>query len=224
MYGKSSYDELKDGQLVRKKDRDCSSSPVRADQGTRSGFDRRRRGPWPSVQKNLLRRFWTHSAFLKQHHQPLQAEVAPWPKGPRPKTPPPSISMHPASMLTLDQRSSTWKPKISRFFRKFADRRIGLYPWAKTDNWLLLSRSGKSERVPKPRKSKDFGTKPRRAGGDEAVKTAPADDFPTLFKPTTLISAKMELNRKELPKLFDQTKFLEQKHIKNYQYSEGLWL
>ena len=110
--------------------------PVRADQGTRSGSDRRRRGPWPSVQKNLLRRFWTHSAFLKQHHQPLQAEVAPWPKGPRPKTPPPSISMHPASMLTLDQRSSTWKPKISRFFRKFADRRIGLYPWAKTDNWL----------------------------------------------------------------------------------------
>lgn len=87
--------------------------PVRADQGTRSGSDRRRRGPWPSVQKNLLRRFWTHSAFLKQHHQPLQAEVAPWPKGPRPKTPPPSISMHPASMLTLDQRSSTWKPKIS---------------------------------------------------------------------------------------------------------------
>jgi len=171
-----------------------------------------------------FRGFWTHSAFLKQHHQPLQAEVAPWPKGPRPKTPPPSISMHPASMLTLDQRSSTWKPKISRCFRKFADRRIGLYPWAKTDNWLLLSRSGKSERVPKPRKSKDFGTKPRRAGGDEAVKTAPADDFPTLFKPTTLISAKMELNRKELPKLFDQTKFLEQKHIKNYQYSEGLWL
>jgi len=83
-----------------------------------------------------FRGFWTHSAFLKQHHQPLQAEVAPWPKGPRPKTPPPSISMHPASMLTLDQRSSTWKPKISRFFRKFADRRIGLYPWAKTDNWL----------------------------------------------------------------------------------------
>ena len=63
-----------------------------------------------------FRGFWTHSAFLKQHHQPLQAEVAPWPKGPRPKTPPPSISMHPASMLTLDQRSSTWKPKISRFF------------------------------------------------------------------------------------------------------------
>ena len=99
------------------KDRDCPSTPVRADQGTRSGFDRRRRGPWPSVQKNprrTFRGFWTHSAFLKQHHQPLQAEVAPWPKGPRPKTPPPSISMHPASMLTLDQRSSTWTPEISR--------------------------------------------------------------------------------------------------------------
>jgi len=212
------------------KDRDCPSTPVRADQGTRSGLDRRRRGPWPSVQKNprrTFRGFWTHSAFLKQHHQPLQAEVAPWPKGPRPKTPPPSISMHPASMLTLDQRSSTWKPKISRFFRKFADRRIGLYPWAKTDNWLrkkFSSGSEKSERVPKPCKSKDFGTKPCRAGEDAAVKTTPADNFPTLFKPTTLISAKMELNHKELPKLFDQTKFLEQKHIKNYQYSEGLWL
>jgi len=50
--------------------------------------------------------------------------------------------------------------------------------------------SGKSERVPKPCKSKDFGTEPCRAGGDEAVEKTPADDFPTLFKPTALISAK----------------------------------
>jgi len=85
----------------------------------------------------------------------------------------------------------------------------------------ILERQQKAS-VPKPCKSKDFGTKPCRAGEDAAVKTAPADNFPTLFKPTTLISAKMELNHKELPKLFDQTKFLEQKHIKNYQYSEGL--
>jgi hypothetical protein len=134
--------------------------------------------------------------------------------------------MHPASMLTLDQRSSTWKPEISRFASgNLRTDELAFIPERRqtTDcGRNSLGRSAKSERVPKPRKSKDFGTKPSRAGGDAAVKTAPADDFPTLFKPTTLISAKMELNRKELPKLFDQTKFLEQKHIKNYQYSEGL--
>jgi len=135
------------------KDRDCPSTPVRADQGTRSGLDRRRRGPWPSVQKNprrTFRGFWTHSAFLKQHHQPLQAEVAPWPKGPRPKTPPPSISMHPASMLTLDQRSSTWKPEISRFYPEIC----GPTNWPlslseDTDTWLpkefLIDQRGASE-------------------------------------------------------------------------------
>merc|ERR1719237_1084432 len=130
VYGKSSYDELKDGQLVRKKDRDCSSSPVRADQGTRSGFDRRRRGPWPSVQKNPRKFPWVLNPLgFSQTTPPASASRGgPLAQGPAPKTPPPSISMHPASMLTLDQRSSTWKPKISRFFRKFADRRIGLYP------------------------------------------------------------------------------------------------
>merc|ERR1712181_23883 len=79
----------------------------------------------------------------------------------------------------------------------------------KTDKLIaeeILERQQKAS-VPKPCKSKDFGTKPCRAGEDAAVKTAPADNFPTLFKPTTLISAKMELNHKELPKLFDQTKF-----------------
>jgi len=137
VYGKSSYDELKDGRLGEK-DHDCPSSPVRADQGTRSGSDRRRRGPWPSVQKNLqLRRFWTHSAFLKQHHQPLQAEVAPWPKGPRPKTPPPSISMHPASMLTLDQRSSTWKPKISWYLSgNLRTDELAFIPERRQTSWL----------------------------------------------------------------------------------------
>merc|ERR1711974_375273 len=113
----------------------------------------------------------------------------------------------------------------SRKFPDFSPEIFGPTNWPLSlseDRQLIakkfLSVSGKSERVPKPRKSKDFGTKSCRAGGDAAVKTAPADDFPTLFKPTTLISAKMEPNHKELPKLFDQTKFLEQKHIKNYQF------
>lgn len=120
MYGKSSYDETKDGQLGRKEIATAPplrSEPTRApaqgsiDAGADPGQASRK-----AHAKNFSWVFKNHSAFLKQHHQPLQAEVAPWPKGPRPKTPPPSISMHPASMLTLDQRSSTWKPEISRFF------------------------------------------------------------------------------------------------------------
>jgi len=152
VYEVSSYDEL---QLGLNLDLDWLSPPVRADQGTRSGSDRRRRGPWPSVQKNWREKhfyfqFWTDSTFLKNHHQPLQAEVAPWPEGPRPKTPPPSISMHPASMLTLDQRSSTWKPEISRFYPEIC----GPTNWPlslseDTDTWLpkefLIDQRGASE-------------------------------------------------------------------------------
>ena len=110
-------------------------------------------GPGQASRKtgeNTFFQFWTDSTFLKNHHQPLQAEVAPWPKGPRPKPPPPSISMHPASMLTLDQRSSTWKPEISRFYPEIC----GPTNWPlslseDTDTWLpkefLIDQRGASE-------------------------------------------------------------------------------
>ena len=76
-------------------DRDRLSPPVRADQGTRSGRDRRRRGSWPSVLKNgktrralrLFLPFWPHSAFSqKQTTTPASASRV-WPPGPRVRAP-----------------------------------------------------------------------------------------------------------------------------------------
>ena len=76
------------------KDRDCPSTPVRADQGTRSGRDRRRRGSWPSVLKNGKTRRFVASFFFvltplgffsKTNNTSLcKPSLAPWPKGPRP--------------------------------------------------------------------------------------------------------------------------------------------
>jgi len=53
-------------------------------------------------------------AFL---HQPLQATTGGLAGGSATHTPPPGLSMHPASMLILDQWSSTWCWKLSRNFR-----------------------------------------------------------------------------------------------------------
>ena len=163
-------------------DRDRLSPPVRADQGTRSGRDRRRRGSWPSVLKNgKTRRFASFSSVLtplgffsktNNNTSLCKPSLAPWPKGPRPLTPPPSASMHPASMLTLDQRSTTWTPEISRSISgNLRTDELAFIPERRhtTDCGGILEHQQKARCVPKNRKSKDFGTEPSRAGEDPAV-------------------------------------------------------
>jgi hypothetical protein len=125
--------------------------------------------------------------------------VAPWPEGPRPKPPPPSISMHPASMLTLDQRSSTWKPEISRFFSgNLRTDELAFIPERRHRH--LIAKGWCKLACLNPANPKI--AEPNRAGLGKMWRSKRTQlTISNFIQTNNLISAKMELNHKELPKL-----------------------
>ena len=87
MYGKSSYDELKDGQLGLEK---IATAPHLRSEPTRApaqgSIDAGADPGQASRKTHRFGRFWPHSAFLKRNITSLcKPSLAPWPKGPRPK-------------------------------------------------------------------------------------------------------------------------------------------
>ena len=183
MYGKSSYDELKDGQpgplnlsiaiaSLPRSEPTRAPAQVEIDAGADPGQASRK-----TEKHDVFRVFFfvltPLGFFSKTNNTSLcKPSLAPWPKGPRPLTPPPSGSMHPASMLTLDQRSSTWTPEISRCISgNLRTDELAFIPERRhtTDCGGILEHQQKARCVPKNRKSKDFGTEPSRAGEDPAV-------------------------------------------------------